>query len=136
MLRGLPTETSTPLERASRSGMMAVAELMLRQDEDDQEQGERVFPTPHSLAFWGDAEKLERVLANGADADEADEMGETPLLRAVRRGHIDCVRVLLEHGVNVDGTNSLGLSSLHWVAMNGRHDLAELLLSKNVQMTD
>ena len=42
-----------------------------------------------------------------------DEDGDTPLITACRRGHVEIARVLLEHRANVDQQNNVS-SVIQW----------------------
>ena len=77
-------------------------------------------------AYWGLDKAIQKLLDTGADPSERDNRGETPLHKAVRRGHARSVRALLDSGADVDTLDGRGLTALHW--LNGRGDLADLLL--------
>jgi ankyrin repeat protein len=47
-----------------------------------------------------------------ADVNFATEIGETPLVAAVKRDHIRVIRYLLEHGADPNFISSIGLSVL------------------------
>ena len=59
-----------------------------------------------------------------------DPPGLTPLLFAVRAGHIAASRVLLDAGANVNETVGDGSSALLLAVMNAHYELAALLLDK------
>jgi ankyrin repeat protein len=54
----------------------------------------------------------------------------TPYLFAVRAGHIDTVKVLLEAGVKVDESLPDGTPALTLAILNGHYELASILLDK------
>ena len=54
----------------------------------------------------------------------------TPYLFAVRGGHIDAARVLLEAGADVNETLPDGTSALALAVMNAHYELAALLLDQ------
>ncbi|KAG5481079.1 hypothetical protein LSCM1_06757 [Leishmania martiniquensis] len=58
-----------------------------------------------------------------------DATGQTPLLLAVGRGHLDIVRFLLESGANLTHQNRRGQSPLHRAVNRGNMELVELLVS-------
>ncbi|KAG5507646.1 hypothetical protein JKF63_06595 [Porcisia hertigi] len=64
------------------------------------------------------------VLVNAEDAT-----GQTPLLLAVGRGHLNVVRFLLERGADLMHQNRRGESSLHRAVSRGHMDLVEFLVS-------
>jgi ankyrin repeat protein len=72
---------------------------------------------------------LARCLAAGADPNHSSFCGWTPLRIAVRRGHIDCVRLLFGQS-DLDPnprTNSL-VTPLHLAAKHGHLDIAKFLV--------
>ncbi|HEX5110021.1 MAG TPA: ankyrin repeat domain-containing protein [Vicinamibacterales bacterium] len=56
--------------------------------------------------------------------------GLTPLLYAARQGHLEAVRVLLEHGSNVNELSADRTTPLMMAVINGRFDLAMFLLER------
>ena len=54
----------------------------------------------------------------------------TPLMFAVRSGHVEAVRTLLDSGADVNETASNGLSVLVLAIINAHYELASLLLDK------
>jgi len=53
-----------------------------------------------NIAETNDANRVEPILAEGADIDARNEHGMTALMRAASRGRIRMVRALLEHGAD------------------------------------
>ncbi len=74
----------------------------------------------------GDSE-LVRRLANGSDPNGRDKHGETPLHVAVRRRRLEAVRILLDHGANVDTQNAYGKTCFAHAVRRGFDEVAELL---------
>jgi len=52
----------------------------------------------------------------------------TPLYKAIRRGHADAVRLLLEHGAYVDWKDEHGWTYLHYAALVSAVEAAKVLL--------
>ena len=82
------------------------------------------------------------LLERGATVDTKDAEGATPLMRALVpsmaadtaggdefRDQLTTVTILLRHGANVNAAGPHGSRPLHWAAMNGPLELAQLLLA-------
>jgi cytochrome c len=82
----------------------------------------------HDAARKGDVAAIGAALDAGADVNEYDGLA-TPLNHAVRLGHLDAARLLIERGAGVnDATNSWG-DSLMMATQKSRIDLIKLLLA-------
>ena len=93
-------------------------------------------PTVRAAALDGDIVQLNRMLAQGADPNQMDNIsGYTPLLYAVSKGHVDCVARLLEAGANVNYGNAAGWTPLNLAASTLRRsaDMCRLLLAGGAQ---
>ncbi|XP_076082641.1 putative ankyrin repeat protein RF_p14 [Mytilus galloprovincialis] len=60
----------------------------------------------------GDIEALKLCLQNGADIDYRDGGGQTALMRAANRGHLEICRLLIDRGCKMDTTTVCYLLSL------------------------
>jgi ankyrin repeat protein len=85
----------------------------------------------HDAALTGDIELMKMLIANGADVDERDVHGYTPLILAIQEGHTDIAKTLITHGADVnaraasDGGNDV--TPLYLSIILGRGALAGLL---------
>ena len=70
-----------------------------------------------------------RFIREGQDVNstESSYSGYTPLFGAVFGGHIDTVRLLLQHGANEYIRDSLGYTALDQAYDEGRYNIAELI---------
>ncbi|XP_070553325.1 LOW QUALITY PROTEIN: ankyrin-3-like, partial [Ptychodera flava] len=77
------------------------------------------------------------LVANGAQVEGVKDR-ETPLHVAGSRGHLECVKVLLELGANVGVKDSNTLTTLHRAANAGHHDVVTVLIGHgaDVNMAD
>ncbi len=74
-------------------------------------------------AYHGHAEAVRALLARGADADRANDRGQTPLAGAVFKGEDDVIRALLDGGADpAAGTPS----AVDTARMFGKAELLEL----------
>jgi ankyrin repeat protein len=70
-------------------------------------------------------ETIKTLIEAGEDVNEK----ERPLVLAAEKGNIDIVKLLLEHGADVNGTESkYGSAPLHFAAQKGYLDVVKLLL--------
>ncbi len=53
---------------------------------------------------------------------------DSPVADAAMRGDVEAVRSLLKQGADVNAAQGDGMTALHWAAMEGRADLAEVLM--------
>lgn len=82
----------------------------------------------HDQAARGDVQAMQGALASGANIDERDSKGLTPLMRAAGAGKLDAVRLLIERGAKVNSAEPrFSYTALHFAATLGRAEgVAEL----------
>lgn len=76
---------------------------------------------------------VRRLIDQGANLEERDMDGNTPLNRAARYGYMDIIRCLLEKGADVDTRNSLGNTPLITLVSSygeSRDSIIRMLLEK------
>ena len=78
----------------------------------------------------GDVEALKELLQAGADKDEKDEEGRTPLQFACGYGELACAEELIKAGADVDAKDKEGNTPLHYAAGYGQAEAVELLLKR------
>ncbi|XP_023379448.1 ankycorbin isoform X3 [Pteropus vampyrus] len=77
----------------------------------------------------GDVEKVASLLGKkGASATKQDNEGKTAFHLAATKGHVECLRVMVTHGVDVTAQDAAGHSALHLAAKNGHHECIKKLL--------
>jgi ankyrin repeat protein len=95
----------TPLHSTASNGNSAETTQLLIDYGADIEARDGYGATPLSTAAQnrdnGYAPVAEVLLKNGADVNTIDRNGMTPLHHAVRRGHVDVVRILIKHRANM-----------------------------------
>lgn len=120
----------TPTTRARKSGYTVLAELLLSQERA--EAAKRVVTAPpqgDESAYWGMSHSVQRMVGEGPAGTSTLKPVDWFLHEAAREGDVKRARKLLDQGANASQVNEQGLTPLHWSALNGRADMAELLLA-------
>jgi ankyrin repeat protein len=80
---------------------------------------------------WRDnKERVEKLLARGADVTAQDNDGDTALHGAAQTGNVEIIRMLLDKGANPNVKNRVGGTPLMWAAVYGNAEAVRLLLSR------
>jgi hypothetical protein len=75
------------------------------------------------------------LLVCGVHVDQRTAGGETALLTAARRAHMEAVQLLLEHGANVNlRSEEQHRSTLQWVVGHAQTDMVQLLLHAGAEV--
>ncbi|CAH3157393.1 unnamed protein product, partial [Porites evermanni] len=56
----------------------------------------------HEAAFTGDIREVTQALDDGQSAKEFDEAGSTAVHKAAANGHLDVLKLLIQHGGDVE----------------------------------
>jgi ankyrin repeat protein len=79
-------------------------------------------------------EWIELLLANGADPNERDDRGNTPLHAAILMGNDDLANLFLVHGTPVNAKNKASATALHYAAAEGRLEIISRLLTQRADV--
>ena len=97
--------------------------------------------TLHMAAAYGLTAVLEYFLAKCEDVDQPDAFGMSPLQWAVKKGHMNAVRALLDAGANINFTvdhptmlEYKGWTPLLSAVAHGRDEILKLLLDKGADV--
>lgn len=86
------------------------------------------------VASKGDTGLLELLVRRGADVNQANQWGWTPLMAAASNGQIDAARILLEHGAKLEARNANGGTALMVAAGNGYADTVRFLIQQGARL--
>src|SRR3984957_5302246 len=148
------TEGETPLMTVARTGNVEAAKVLLAHGADVNAKEQWRQQTP---LMWAAAEShpemAQELIAHGADVNarqvewhwdrqvtkEPREKwmplgGLTPLLFAARQGCVDCERVLLKAGADINATNPNNVTPLVMELINGHYDFAALLIDRGADL--
>lgn len=79
--------------------------------------------------LFGTLKGVEQFILAGADIEQTDEYGFSPLIEATIANKNDVVALLLEYGAVIDNADTTGRTALHWAVDNHNLALCELLLA-------
>src|SRR4026209_1433920 len=95
-----------------------------------------LFADDKTEEFWhpvkqGDMEKVKADLAAGIDVNAKNKYGATALLFTSDKGNVEMLKLLLEHGADVNAKDTFyGGTPVTFAAFNGHVDAVKLLLQK------
>jgi Ankyrin repeats (3 copies) len=104
---------------------------------NDQDAHEGELWLLHDAAQRGDIASVRRLLSAGADINEFDDLGNTPLHYAAAGEHLDTVGLLLQRGADVNARHepSTGNTPLRDIAATCSLRMAERLLNAGANPT-
>ena len=85
-------------------------------------------------SYNGETDKVQALLAKGADVNAKDIMGVTALMEAAMQGHTETVKVLLTHGADVSAKTNDGNTALMGAALESHTDIVLALLAKGADV--
>ena len=83
--------------------------------------------TLHFAAQLGHLEIVRLLVEVGADKDQADNQGATPMHIAAEEGHLDIVRFFLESGADSDRSTNQGATAWDLASWGGHQQIADEL---------
>ena len=92
--------------------------------------------TPLFLASREGKVEAARLLSEqpNTDINSRSLHGLTALHAAAENGHLDIVRLLLDHDADIDAQDSMGRTPLHVASQQGHRDIVRLLLEHNADI--
>ncbi|KAL9041231.1 MAG: hypothetical protein Q9180_001418 [Flavoplaca navasiana] len=119
-----------PLNLACQHGSIAITEVLLERKAQILPDAEGLFPQ-HLVARSGRSADMLLMLEHyGADLDQQDNLYQwTPLFHAAAEGKVDCLKVLLERGVDVRILDEKRLSAMYYATWEGHLECMRLLSS-------
>jgi ankyrin repeat protein len=144
------TEGETALMTAARTGNVEAAKVLLAAgaDVNSKEQWRQQTPLMWAVAE-SHPEMAQELIAHGADVNARQVQwhwerqvtkeprekwmplgGLTPLLFAARQGCVDCARVLLKAGAEINAADPNNITPMLLALINGHYDVAAFLLDR------
>ena len=128
-----PTSESDhiPLNLACQHGSISIVKMLLERNAQRLPDAEGLYPQ-HMVARSSQSPQLLLLLKqHGADLNKKDKLYQwTPLFHAASEGCVDCLRTLLELGVDAEAVDEKGLPAMYYAAWEGHLECMLLLWSK------
>mmetsp|Transcript_2205 Transcript_2205/g.4956 ORF Transcript_2205/g.4956 Transcript_2205/m.4956 type:complete len:289 (-) Transcript_2205:400-1266(-) len=132
----LPTPTSN-IQRAQTLVSFAGISLKVPDVLDDPRWCGKLMPPLHRAAKVGDVSELLRLLEEQESTTafiNVRDGGETALHLAAEEGHVDALRLLLEHGAAVSAQSSEGWTALHCAGQSESAEAVALLIAHGADL--
>jgi ankyrin repeat protein/beta-lactamase regulating signal transducer with metallopeptidase domain len=115
--------------------MPAVSLLTAPADAKTSEANEPLTPTLMEAAEAGDINAIRELRVQGADVNGTyGDDRQTPLLCAAGRGRTEVVRLLLDEGANVNGSDAWGYTALYYAIWADTEETVRTLLSRGARV--
>ena len=82
----------------------------------------------------GDLTAVKKFVADGANVNDADGLGRTPVIEAAWGGHAEVVKYLAEKGANINAADNNGYTALMRAAEGGHLQVLTYLIHKGAQV--
>lgn len=122
---------TTPLHVAASNGHKAIVDFLLQKFPDiELENKDFLHRSNHSTHSNLSSSPPENAIAYNSSLDSSKivMITSSPLHQAARNGHIDIVKLLVDHGADVDVTDGSNKTPLHVATFRGHEKVVKLLL--------
>jgi ankyrin repeat protein len=79
-------------------------------------------------------EIMKILLDSGADINQKNKKGESPIFRATRNNNIDIIKFLLDSGADINAKTNRGLTPLSTAAFNNYIDMIKVLVKRGADI--
>lgn len=119
-----------PVNLACQYASLEILELLLQRSAEMIPDAEGLYPQ-HLVARSSKTPQMLVILKKyGADLNQPDKLYQwTPLFHSASEGHVECLKMLLDFGVDVDVVDEKGLSAMYYATWEGHLECMRLLAS-------
>jgi uncharacterized protein len=119
---------ATPLIAAALAGNTETAAALIEAGADVMARNRSGFTALHAAAFSGNVETARLLLATGADVNGRINRAEkSPIFMAADEGHIEVIKLLLDHDADIVTLDNDGFSVLIRTMFRKHYDIVGLL---------
>lgn len=122
---------SSELITAVTNGLTKTVQKLIDENPDLVNSVDGKTPILHIAVIKGNGNVVEKLLQLGADKEIRNEDGSTPLLTAVKFKKLQCAKLLIDNGANVNANNNNQQTSIHLAVRNKDTEMLKLLKSTN-----
>jgi len=84
------------------------------------------------LASYNGNEETSQMLVNlGANVDQKNDRGQTPLAGVCFKGYLNIVKILVHGGANIYENNGMGTTPIMFASMFGNYEIVKYLNNQN-----
>jgi hypothetical protein len=121
-------EGATPIHAAALMGSEGALQMLMDNDANVKTTNALGWTPLHSALRGSlDLDVIKLLLGHGADIDATDDLGETALMEAAKRGYLDAVRLLVDEGADKSLVSSENKTALVYAREGGFQEIGELL---------
>lgn len=127
----LPARTVPSISVAANFGLVTVVEKLMREEVNIMERGSDGSTALHYAAWGGHVGLLQVLIDAQADVNAVatvNNVRQSILQGAASKGYASVIRVLLEHGADIEFRDENGRAALHHAAQNGWNEATRELL--------
>ena len=120
-----------PLNLACQHASLDIIRTLLERNAKLLPDAEGLYPQHLVARSCRSSEVISLLKHHGADLDQRDKLYQwTPLFHASSEGCVDCLRVLLDNGVNVAALDEKGLPAMYYAVWEGHLECMALLWAR------
>ncbi len=114
------TNNETVLALAIELNVIEVIKLVHRQDKSDYSLDNLGNKALHLAALYSDLDAIQYFLSCKNDINSKNIYGNTPLMLAIKSGHLEATEYLLQNGANIDTLDNDGKTGFYYSRKNKR----------------
>ncbi|KAL1632792.1 hypothetical protein SLS56_003282 [Neofusicoccum ribis] len=118
----------TALRAAAQNGHADIVDLLLNRGADTEKRDNEGCTALRCSAAKGHSDIVARLLKHGADATSLCSKGYLPLHASY--DHVETIKILLDHGIDVNAKDPDGWTVLRWAIREGAYEAVVYLLSR------